>query len=56
MASRSKEGILPLCPALVRSQMESCNQLWSPQQQDRHAPVGAGPEEATKMIRGLEHL
>jgi len=24
--------------------------------QDRHGPVGAGPEEATKMIRGLEHL
>jgi len=24
--------------------------------QERHGPVGAGPEEATKMIRGLEHL
>jgi len=22
----------------------------------RHGPVGVGPEEATKMIRGLEHL
>jgi len=24
--------------------------------QERHGPVGVGPEEATKMIRGSEHL
>ncbi|KAK4824218.1 hypothetical protein QYF61_012132 [Mycteria americana] len=24
--------------------------------QERHGPAGAGPEEATKMVRGLEHL
>ena len=24
--------------------------------QERHGPVRAGPEEATKMIRGMEHL
>jgi len=33
-----------LCPALESSA------------QDRHGPVGVGPEEATKMVRGLEHL
>jgi len=27
-----------------------------PPAQDRPGPVGAGPEEATKMIRGLEPL
>jgi len=27
-----------------------------PSAQQRHGPVGAGPEEATKMVRGLEHL
>jgi len=27
-----------------------------PSAQDRHGPVGVGLEEATKMIRGLEHL
>jgi len=27
-----------------------------PSAQERHGPVGAAPEEATKMIRGLEHL
>jgi len=27
-----------------------------PPTQEGHGCVGAGPEEATKMIRGLEHL
>jgi len=27
-----------------------------PSEQERHGSVGAGPEEATEMIRGLEHL
>jgi len=27
-----------------------------PSTQERHGPVGVGPEEATKMIRGLEPL
>jgi len=27
-----------------------------PSAQDRHGAVGAGPEAATKMFRGLEHL
>ena len=33
-----------LCPAL------------EPSAQERHGPVGARPEEGTKMIRGLEYL
>jgi len=32
MASRSREGILSLCSALVRLPQESSIQLWSPQQ------------------------
>ncbi|KAK4830050.1 hypothetical protein QYF61_008388 [Mycteria americana] len=44
----------PLCsgetpPAVLRPALE-------PSAQERHGPVGAGPEEATKMIRGMEHL
>jgi len=27
-----------------------------PSAQERQGAVGAGPEEATKMVRGLEHL
>jgi len=49
MASRSREGILSLYCALVRPYLE-------PSAQERHGPVGVCPPEATKIIRGLEHL
>jgi len=34
VASRSREGTLPLCSVLVRLHWESCVQLWSPQQKE----------------------
>ncbi|KFW06644.1 hypothetical protein N326_08555, partial [Eurypyga helias] len=57
VASRSREGILPLYSALVRPHLEFSIHVWSPQPtQEGYRPVGASPEEATKMLRGLEHL
>jgi len=56
VAHKSREVILPLCSALVRTHLESCVQLWSPQHRKDMDPLGEGPEEATKMIRRLEHL
>jgi len=54
VASRSKEVILPLCsgktsPGFLYLSLE-------PSEHERYGPVGPDPEEATKMIQGLEHL
>ncbi|KAK4819120.1 LOW QUALITY PROTEIN: hypothetical protein QYF61_025587 [Mycteria americana] len=54
MASRSREGILFLYSALTRPAVLRPDLGSSAQ--ERHGAVGAGPEEATKMVRGLEHL
>jgi len=56
MASRLREGILPLCSPLVRTHLEVLRPALESSAQERHRAVGAGPEEATKMIRGLKHV
>jgi len=56
VASRSREGILPVCPVLVRPPPGVLRPALEPSAQDRPGPVGGGPEEATAMIRGREHL
>jgi len=55
MASRSREGILPLCSALMRPQLESCVQLWSPQDRKYMDLLEQVQKRVTKMIKGLEH-
>jgi len=54
MARRSRKVILPLCsgetsPGVLSPALE-------PSAQERHGPVEAGPDEAIKVVRGMEHL
>ena len=37
----------------MRPHLQYCAQAWGPQHKK---DVGVGPEEATEMLRGLEHL
>ncbi|KFQ81662.1 hypothetical protein N335_08795, partial [Phaethon lepturus] len=56
VASRLREGMLPLCSTLVRAHQESCIQLWSPQHMKDMDLLEQVQRSATEMIRGMEHL